>query len=253
MRQTLSKLRSTIKPASGFAPFIHIGFNILLPILAYILVRIEFVALAILLILLAKWRIFAVRPRYWLVNIVSNGVDMLVGVSLVLFMSSTTVTWWQLFWMALYIGWLVWLKPKNDVLSVSAQAMIGQLLGLSVLYLKFGDASLAGLVLGTWGVTYLAARHFLTSFEESRTALLANVWAYFSASLAFVLGHWLLFYGSVSQILIILTTIGYGLAALYYLDASERLTATFQRQLIAIMCAILIIVIIFSDWTGATV
>lgn len=253
MRRLLTKLSLGVKPASGFSHFIHLGLNIFLPVLAYILVRIDFVGLAILLILLAKWRIFAVRPRYWLVNIASNGVDILVGVSLVLFMSSTSVTWWQLFWMLLYVGWLVWLKPRSDVLSVSAQAMVGQLLGLSVLYLKFGDATLSALVVGTWGITYLAARHFLTSFEEPRTALLSNAWAYFSASLAFVLGHWLLFYGSVSQILIFLTTIGYTLAALYYLDASERLTAGFQRQLLAIMCAILLIVVVLSDWTGATV
>src|SRR5574337_843235 len=229
MQRNLAKLRLSVKPAGGFSRFIHAGLNILLPVLAYILVRIEFVPLAILLVLIAKWRIFAVRPRYWLVNIVSNGVDIMVGVSLVLFMSSTTVDWWQLFWMLAYIGWLVWLKPQSGVLSVSAQAMIGQLLGLSVLFLKFGDASLLALVVGTWVVTYLAARHFLTSFEESRSALLAHVWAYFSASLAFILGHWLLFYGSVSQVLIFLTTIGYGLAALYYLDATERLSAGYRQ------------------------
>lgn len=253
MQRFLLRLKGQVTPTSGFAHLIHLGLNTLLPILAYVLVRIDFVALAILLVLLAKWRIFAVRPRYWLVNIVSNGIDMLVSVSLVLFMASTSTEWWQLFWVAAYIGWLVWLKPKSDVLSVSAQAMIGQLLGLSALYLKLGDASLSVLVLGTWVITYLAARHFLTSFEESRTTLLANVWAYFSASLAFVLGHWLLFYGSVSQILIMLTTIGYGLAALYYMDATERLTPSFQRQLIAIMCAILLIVIVLSDWRGTTV
>ena len=253
MRTLLTKLRMGVKPATGFSHFIHLGLNISLPILAYILVRIDFVSVAILLVLLAKWRIFAVRPRYWLVNVVSNGIDILAGVSFVLLMSSTSTEWWQLFWVALYIGWLVWLKPKSDVLSVSAQAMIGQLLGITVLYLKFGDAPLVMLVLGTWAVTYLAARHFLTSFEEPRTALLANIWAYFSASLAFILGHWLLFYGSVPQILIFLTTIGYGLAALYYLDASERLTTRFRRQLLVIMGAILLIVIVLSDWTGSTV
>lgn len=252
MQRWLTKLRDA-KPATGMAHVVHVGLNVLLPILAYILVRIEFVTLAILLVLLAKWRIFAVRPRYWLANIGSNGVDILVGISFVLLMSSTSVRWWQLFWAALFVGWLVWLKPKSDVLSVSAQAAIGQFLGLSVLFLKFGDASLAVLVAGSWAIAYLSAKHFLSSFEESRTALLTNLWAYFAASLTFILGHWLVFYGSISQILIILTVIGYGVAALYYLDASERLTETTKRQLLAIMAAILLIVIIFSDWTGATV
>lgn len=246
-------LPSKFKPAKGFSHAVHGGLLALLPILAYVLVRINFVAIAILLVVISKWRIVAVRPRYWVANIVANGVDIVVGLSFVLFMSNTSITWWQLFWMALYIGWLTWLKARSDVLSVSAQAMIGQLLGLAVLYLKFGDTSLPVLVAGTWVVTYLAARHFLTSFEEPHTALLAHVWALFGGSLAFVLGHWLLFYGSVAQIIILLTTVGYCLAGLYYLDATERLAPSLQRQMLGIMSAILIIVIVLSDWTGSTV
>lgn len=245
-------LPAKIKPARGFSHIFYLALNLLLPILAYVLVRIDFVAIAIFLILLSKWRMFAVRPRYWMANLIGNGVDIMVAVSLVLFMANTTIVWWQLFWTVLYAGWLVWLKPRYDVLSVSAQAMIGQLLGLSLLYLKFGDSSITWLVAGTWLVTYLSARHYLTSFEEPHSALLAHIWAYFSASLAFVLAHWLLFYGSVAQIIVILTTVGYGLAALYYLDATERLNKVLQRQMLGIMLAILLIIVIFSNWSGAT-
>ncbi|MEX2007139.1 MAG: hypothetical protein WD877_03175 [Candidatus Saccharimonadales bacterium] len=246
-------LAAKVKPVRGFAHFFHIGLNVLLPVLSYVLVRIDFVSLAIFLILLSKWRMFAVRPRYWIANITANGVDIIVAVALVLFMANTAEQWWQIFWMVLYGGWLIGLKPRYDALSVSAQAMLGQLAGLSVLYLKFGDSSLATLVVGTWLIAYLAARHFLTSFEESKTALLAHVWAYFAAALAFVLGHWLIFYGLIAQIIVILTTVGYGLAALYYMEASSRLTPTLQKQLLAIMGAILLVVIVLSDWTGATV
>ena len=256
LRIPLNKIagaRAKIKPARGFSSAIHIVVKILLPLVAYILVRIDFVGLAILLILISKWRIFAVQPRYWTANITASGVDLLVGVALVLFMANTSVEWWQLFWGIAWVGWLVWLKPRSDVLSVSAQAMLGQLLGLAALYLKFGDASLLVLVAGTWSVTYLAARHFLTSFEEPITVLLAHVWAYFAAGLAFVLGHWLLYYGSIAQIIVILTTIGYGLAALYYLDASGRLSRGLSRQLLLFMCAILLIVFLLSDWTGTTI
>jgi hypothetical protein len=245
-------MRSRIKPAKGFSHVFYLILNISLPILAYILVRIDFVAVAIVLIFLSKWRMFAVRPRYWLANLISNGVDIMVAVSLVVFMASTSVVWWQLFWTLLYALWLVWLKPRYDVLSVSAQAMIGQLLGLSLLYIKFGDSSIVALVAGTWVVTYLSARHYLTSFDETHGPLLAHIWAYFSASLAFVLAHWMLFYGTIAQIIVILTTIGYGIAGLYYLDATERLPLKLERQMLAIMGAILLIVVIFSNWTGAT-
>jgi len=226
---------------------------VLLPAAAYVLVRVDFVPLAIVLVLLAKWRMFAVRPRYWLANILANGVDIIVGLSLILFMANTAEPWWQLLWMIGYSAWLIWLKPRTDALSVSAQAMIGQLLGLSALYLKFGDAPLAVLVGATWLVAYVAARHFLTSFDEPYTALLAQVWAYFAASLTFVLGHWLLFYGLVAQITLLLTTIGYGLATLYYLDAAERLSLGLRRQLFGVTGAILLIVLVLSDWSGHTV
>ena len=248
----MKALPGKIKPTRGFSHVFYLALNLLLPFLAYILVRIDFVGIAILLILLSKWRMFAVRPRYWIANLIGNGVDIMVAVSLVLFMASTSVVWWQLFWTLLYGGWLLWLKPRYDVLSVSAQAMAGQLLGLSLLYLKFGDSPIAGLVAGTWLVTYLSARHYLTSFEEPHSALLAHIWAYFSASLAFVLAHWLLFYGSIAQIIVILTTIGYGLVGLYYLDATERLTSLLRRQMLGIMMAILVIIVIFSNWTGTT-
>lgn len=253
MPQIPIKLPSRIKPVKGFSHIAHIALLILLPILAYILVRISFVSLAILLIFLSKWRMFAVRPRYWLANLISNGIDIVVGVSLVLFMATTSVVWWQLFWAVLYAVWLIWLKPKSDVLSVSAQAMIGQLLGLFIIYIKFGDNSLLILVASTWLITYLAARHFLTSFEEPLTALLSHTWAYFAAGLAFILGHWLLFYGSVPQIIVILTTVGYSMAAIYYLEATNRLSKLLERQLLAVMGAILLIVLVLSDWTGATV
>jgi hypothetical protein len=249
----MSQLRHKIKPKHGVSHLIHVALNIALPVVAYVLVRTDFVSVAILLILISKWRIFAVQARYWIANIIANGVDIMVGVALVLFMASTAVSWWQFFWAVIYGVWLVWLKPRSDVLSVSAQAMVGQLLGLSVLYLKFGDSKLLVLVAGTWLVAYIAARHFLTSFEEAHTPLLSHVWAYFAASLAFILGHWLLFYGSIAQIIVVLTNVGYGLAALYYLDAKGRLTITLQRQLLAIMCAILFIVIVLSDWAGSTV
>src|SRR4051794_37136177 len=154
MQRIPVRLPSRIKPTKGFSHLFHVALLVMLPLLAYILVRIDFVGLAILLIFLSKWRMFAVRPRYWQANLVANGVDITVAVAMVLFMANTSVVWWQLFWATLYGLWLVVLKPRSDVLSVSAQAMLGQLLGLLVLYLKFGDSSLLLLVAGTWLITY---------------------------------------------------------------------------------------------------
>lgn len=209
--------------------------------------------IAIALVLLAKWRMFAVRPRYWLIHILANGVDILVSVSLIAFMASTSEQWWQFLWVLLYALWLTVLKPRSDVLSVSAQAMLCQLLALTALYIRFGGVAVPILVLATWAITYISARHFLSSFDENRFALYAHAWAYFAAILSYILGHWLLFYGIIAQPVLILTVIGYSLAALYYLHSVERLTDTIKRQLISVGLAILALIVVLSDWTGIAV
>src|ERR1700729_3396252 len=76
-----------LKPTSGFAHVLHLGLLVLLPILVFILVRLDFVFPAYVVILLSKWRMFAVRPRFWASNIRANSIDIIVGLSVVLFMA----------------------------------------------------------------------------------------------------------------------------------------------------------------------
>jgi len=57
-----------------------------------------------------------------------------------------------------------------------------------------------------------------------------------------------LFYGLISQPTLILTTVGYGLAALYYFDHHNKLSVLLRRQFVFIMVAIIIVIITFSDW-----
>ena len=64
MRPLIAKLT----PSRGFAQVLHVVLNLVLPLLVFALVRINFVQLALSLILLSKWRMFAVRPRFWFVN-----------------------------------------------------------------------------------------------------------------------------------------------------------------------------------------
>ena len=82
----MKPLIARIKPASGFSRIAHLCLNILLPLLVFILVRINFDQLALAVVLLSKWRMFAVRPQFWAANIRANAVDIIVGVSVLLFM-----------------------------------------------------------------------------------------------------------------------------------------------------------------------
>jgi hypothetical protein len=244
MRPLIAK----IKPASGFSKVVYLVFNLLLPLSVFVLVRMDFVQLALAIILLSKWRMFAVRPRFWPAHIRANAVDIIVSVALLLFMVESDSMLMQLLWTAAYIAWLVVLKPRSESFFISLQALVGMFCGLMAVFIGLGDQWLSLLVVMTGVVCYLSARHFFDSFDEPYAKLLSYMWGYFGAALTWVLGHWLLYYGILAQPVLLLLAIGYGLATLYYLDHHDRLSGGVRRQSIFIMVAIVLIVLIFSDW-----
>jgi hypothetical protein len=221
---------------------------VLLPLLLFVLVRLDFVGLAFGVIILAKWRMFAVRPRFWPANIRANAVDIMVGLSVVIFMADANSMMMQLIWTLAFGGWLVFIKPKSTIFWMSVQAGISQFAALSALYIVWDDKSLAILSLMTGLICFLAARHFTDSFDEPYARMLSYVWGYFAAALAWLLGHWLLYYSVIAQPTLLLSTIGYGLAALYYFDHYDRLSVALRRQFLFIMLAIVFAVLTFSDW-----
>ncbi len=241
-----------LKPAQGFSHYFHIGLNTFLPAILFVLIRIEFVLLAILIVLLSKWRMFVVRPRYWMTNIIANAVDIIVGLSVVVLMDNTTSAALQLVLAALYGIWLVIIKPQSSVTYVSLQALISQTIGLVAIYVAWVEAPTLGMVVLTWLITYLSARHFFTSFEDDYNSFYAYTWAYFSAALVWLLGHWLLFYGVIAQPVVLITVLGFGLSGMYYLEHKERLSALLKRQFMFIMFAIVLVVVVFSDWGDKT-
>lgn len=237
-----------LRPKSGFANLVHIGLNALLPVILYVLVKIDFAPLAAALVILSKWRMFAVRLRYWPANFRANAIDIMVGLSVVVFMSSTTAGLWQVIWAVAYGLWLVLLKPGSSMLKVSLQAGAAQLVSLMALFMVSGEMPLYALVIFSWLICYLCARHFFTSFDEPYTQLYSHVWGYFAAALTWILGHWLLFYNVLAQPTLLLVVIGFGLASMYYLDQTDRLSSMWRKQFMLMMAAIIAIVLTFSDW-----
>jgi hypothetical protein len=56
--------------------------------------------------------------------------------------------------------------------------------------------------------------------------------------------HWLLFYGFLAQPTLLLTALGYGLAALYYLDHHDRLSRLARIEIIVTTFAIVVAVVV---------
>jgi hypothetical protein len=247
----MKPLLAKVRPAAGFARLAHIVLLALLPLLVFILVRIDFIALAFGVILLSKWRMFAVKPRFWPANIRANSVDLMVGVAVVVFMMHTNSQTWQIIWAVAYLLWLTVLKRRSETLLIAIQALIGFLGGLTALFVVGDGAPSLYLVVGAGLICYLAAHHFFDAFEETYTRLLSYTWGFFGSGLTWVLAHWLLYYpanGLVAQPTLLLLTIGYALAAIYYLDHTDRLSDALRKQFIFIMCAITLIILRFSDW-----
>jgi hypothetical protein len=191
---------------------------------------------------------FAVRPRFWAANIRANAVDLMVGISIVLFMTHSGSAAMQFVWALLYAVWLLAIKPGSSLPLVTAQAFIAQLCALMALYLAWADGPVYGLTLLTGLICFLAARHFLDVFDEPYARMLSYIWGYFGAALAWLLSHWLLFYNVVSQPTLLLSTLGYGLAVLYYLDHHDRLSVGIRRQFVGVMVAIVVMVVALSEW-----
>lgn len=244
----MNRVAAKIKPKKGYAHLLHIILSAVLPLIVYVLVRIEFIQLALLVVLLSKWRMFAVKPRFWPANVRANAVDLIVGISTVLLMADSPSGSWQLFWTALYVIWQLGVKPGRSTFRIASQALIGQTYGLMALFAVWPSAPLAALVLAGWTICYLSARHYLSSFDEEYMSLFAHVWGFFAAALMWLSSHWLIYYSVVSQPTLLLTVLGFGLGALYYLDETDRMSVVKKRQIIFIMVAVALVVLVFSDW-----
>ncbi|HEX8390664.1 MAG TPA: hypothetical protein VF597_04545 [Candidatus Saccharimonadales bacterium] len=170
--------------------------------------------LAYLLVVLSKWRVFAVRPRFWFANLQANFIDFMVGISVVTLMilASATVPWAGAMLAVLFAVWLLVLKPHTAQRWMLVQAAVGQFIALMALFslahdFEFDpvitDSSVLTVVLA-WLIGYMTARHALSAFrsEDDRT-LLSLIWGFVVAEIAWLAHHWTIAYPLLSKDLMI--------------------------------------------------
>ena len=244
MRQFLVKIR----PIEGFAKVAHTFLTILIPVGVLILIKLGFYQLAFSLVLLSKWRMVSVKPRFWAANIRANSIDIIVGLSIVSFMLRTSNIQVQIFWVVVYALWMIYLKPGSTLRLISVQAFIGMILGLTAVYLSWGGSSLLMLTIATGLICFVSARHFFDAFDEPYSRLLSYTWGYFGAAMAWLLAHLLIYYGFLAMPALLLGSLGYGIGTLYYLDHHSKVTKIIKQQIVFIMIALVILVISFSKW-----
>jgi len=91
------------------------------------------------------------------------------------------------------------------------------------------------------------------AFEEELNRPLAHLWAIFAAEMALILSHWHIVYaGTIPQIALVLSVIGYALALGYYLHKTRGLNKGFRQQLFIFSLIVVAIIIVFTEWQSET-
>jgi len=193
-----------VRKRSFLSELIYTALNIGLAVAVLLVVLYtESIWFAIALVVLSKWRVFAVRPRFWWANLRSNMVDFIVSVSVVLHMNSInaaviTEDTKLLLLVGLmfgYIGWLLFIKPRSRRVYVAMQAGLAVFLGMSALFMTLYNWPVSIVVLGAWLIAYSSARHILSSYDDETHAFFIGLaWGLFVAELSWVSYHWAIAY-----------------------------------------------------------
>lgn len=233
----------------------YIGINAALPIVLLLLVTSFSSAWpALALVLLSKWRVFALRPRFWWVNIKANLVDFLVGVSYVglLYLSSGTLGV-MLALAVLYGVWLLYVKPRSDHASVMLQASVAQFLGLTVLFNLSTLMNDFFVILGCFAIGYVAARHVSANYEEEQGEFVSYAWGLAVSQLGWLLYQWTNTYAlglpfKLPQIALLVLVVSMAAGKLYAAAKSHHLTMSLVRSTAIFSAVLIAFILIFARW-----
>lgn len=191
--------------------------------------------IAFLVVALSKWRVFAVRPRFWFANVQANLVDTIVGLSAVtLLWAANGQTAVQLGLTALFAVWLLVVKPRSKRIWVLAQAGICQFLGLTALFTVAYAAPVVIITAAAWGIGYASARHVFSTYDkEEEKVFISIVWGFVVAEMSWLAYHWTLAYtlsGELKLPQIALFSAAFGFVAVRFYDSYHRNHGTVKFQ-----------------------
>lgn len=190
-----------VKRRSLVSESVYVLLNIALAVAVFgLVVGTESPWPAIGLVVLSKWRVFAVRPRFWLAHLEANTVDAIVSVGTVALMylagqvGSDAGLLAQLLLAIFYGVWLLVIKPRSKRLYMVIQAGMALFIGTMALASISYEWPSSLFVIAVWIVGYACSRHVLSTYSEKDTRFLSLVWAFALASIGWVYFHWMVAY-----------------------------------------------------------
>ena len=193
---------------------VHVFLNLLLGVGAVLITVLSgSPVLGLILVLLSKWRVFAVRSRFILLNIKSNLVDIIVGCSIVLltYYAGASFLPVDFILMAVYCIWLLVIKPLSSENATLIQSLTAVFLGISAATIMSANLDSIVLVLLAFLVGYAGSRHVLSQTSDNNFTLSTLVCGLVFAEVAWLCHSWSIIYTfsntgiRIPQLAIILT------------------------------------------------
>ncbi len=152
--------------------------------------------LGLILVLASKWRIFAVRHRYWWFNIKSNLIDLIVGISVVLlsYTAGQEFLIVDAILMVFYCAWLLFIKPMSSERAAFIQSLIAVFLGISATVLMTTNLNPVAIVLISFIIGYAGSRHVLVQSDDKDFTLTTLVCGLAFAEVAWLSSNWTIIY-----------------------------------------------------------
>lgn len=208
------------------------------------------------LILLSKWRIFAVRPRFWIANIKANIVDVIVGLSVVALISqaSNSVVA-QICIAAFFAVWLLFIKPRSGRRWAMIQAGTSLFIGIMAIFSYSHNYPVVFVVLAAWLIGFMATRHVLSAYGEEEETLMSLAWGLFIAQLAWFAYHWTIAYTLTGQlkvpmIALIIMLLSFVSAKLYDSYSRNDGTISFSDIREPVIFVTVILVVLLVGFSG---
>lgn len=242
---------------SLFSEGVYIALNIVLVAVVFGLILVtESPWLAIVAVALSKWRVFAVRPRYWKAHIQANLVDTLVSVGLALLIYAALGSLpMQIIIALFYAVWLLLIKPRSSRKWMVIQAGNAVFWATSAFLTVGYDWPSSLFVLAMWIIGYAAAKHVLSSYDEPHRGFYSLAWAFFMAELGWIFYHWTFTYPlfgasavAVAQPAIIFTVVNFVAYKAYdsfYHNETIRLNDVLLPILLSVS-VILVLLVVFN-------
>lgn len=244
------------KPGFDMGDVLHIGVNLgFVGVLFAMVVYWNLALLAVILVILSKWRVLAVQPRFWLPNIKANLVDIIVGVSTVVLAFHAPKAWIALFWMALYVGWLLFLKPQSNDAWVGVQSGWAQLLGLLALFMTMTFLQQPFLMVAfVWLVAWAAARHYFSNYEEPHYRSLGLMWGLLVSQLAWISLHWIQYYEllnvKIALFAVIVTIVSGSMGSIYHAYKKDALHRGVLLENGIFASVLLVVILVTARWSA---